>query len=111
MTPWVVTVLLATSHPGIGELYRSGADSIQECQSFGDPDGLFAGKENFNRKILMLHCDRVRNVKICPSHKRLDCIPQDVAKGGEHWWVVRYHSLPKPSAEVTMDSIIVTGAP
>ena len=110
MSPWVVTILLATSQPGVGELYRSGVDSFQECQCFGAPNGLF-GEENLNRKILMLRCDRIRNVKSCPSHKRLDCIPQDVARGDEHWWVVRYHPLPKPSGEIALDSIIVTGIP
>ena len=111
MSPWIVTVLLATSQPGTGELYRSGVDSLQECQSFGDPDGIFAGKNNFNRKILLLHCDRRRDITVCPSHRRLDCVPDDVAKGDEHFWVVRYHKGPKPFEQVILDSIVVTGAP
>jgi hypothetical protein len=111
MSPWVVTVLLATAQPGVADLYRSGVDSIQECQSFGDPNGIFAGKDNFNRKILMMRCDRLHKFMVCASHRRLDCIPQDVAAGDEHWWTVRYHPLPKPSSDVALDGIIETGAP
>jgi hypothetical protein len=110
MAPFVVTILLATSKSGIGELYRAGVDSVKECRSFGEPSGIF-GRNNFNRKILMLRCDRLLKSMVCHSHQRLDCIPQDVADGDDHYWTVRYHALPKPEADFALDGIIENGTP
>lgn len=112
MSPVVVTILLATSQPGIGQLYRSGVDSFAECRSFTEPRGLY-GKNNLGASVLMSRCDQLHKFMVCASHSRLDCIPKDVAGGDEHTWTVRYHKLSAPigGTAYAIDGIIPDGTP
>ncbi len=99
MSHWIATFLIATAQPGIGELQRIGADNIQECQNM--IDSLSHGMNG--RKILMGRCDELHPFMICSSPRPLDCVTKDVANGGEHSVIVRYHQLPKPLSDFSLD--------
>src|SRR5690242_14248129 len=62
MEPFVVTILLATADPKIGELYRAGVSSVRECESMMGPRGVF-GPNGTNRKILDGRCDASNKFK------------------------------------------------
>jgi hypothetical protein len=107
MSLFIATILLATSQPGIGELHRVGLDSGQECVSVVSPPS----KTMNGKKILDARCDQFHPFMICTTRQSLDCVTRDVAKGGEHSVIVRYHPLPKPTADFALDWVADSPTP